>query len=121
VNLTPLWSLAERWRSEADLFRRRSREGDAHLIESFALELEGALREWGLEKLTLHQAAHETGLTYDTLQKRVSKGRLPNAGGGGSPRVRRGDLYGVRTHRHPGTSKGGPDLAAEALLRRKVK
>jgi hypothetical protein len=94
MNVKPLQDLASGWRTEAALFRRRGMEQSAQLAESYAAELEARIQEWGLEALTLEAAALETGLAHDTLQKKISRGTLPNAGAKRSPRVRRRDLYG---------------------------
>ena len=84
--------LANKWRDEAALFRRRGLHQAAELLESLAADLEAAVREYRLAALTLTEAAAESGLRYDTLQKKVSRGELQNAGAPRSPRVRRCDL-----------------------------
>ena len=84
--------LAESWREEAALFRRRGLTQAADLAESYAAELEAVLREYRLAALTLKEAATETGLKYDTIQGKVASGEIPNVGRRGSPRVRRCDL-----------------------------
>ena len=56
---------------------RHALDGTASLAETYADDLEERLREWGLEAPTLEEAALETGLAYDTLQKKVSRGSLP--------------------------------------------
>lgn len=91
--LADLRSLADRWRAEAALLRRRGAHGSADTLESAAEDLEDRLREWRLELLTLEQAAREAGLAYDTLQRKVAGGEIANAGEKGSPRVRRCDLH----------------------------
>lgn len=80
------------WREEADLLRRRGAPRQADVLESAAEDLEDRLREWRLEALSLEQAARESGLAYDTVQRKVGS-ELPNAGEKGSPRVRRCDLH----------------------------
>ena len=85
--------LLERWRSEAELFRRRGLSREADLIESLAAEAEAWRRAHGMKLLTLSEAADETGLAYDTLQRKVSRGEIPNRGRRHSPRVRRADLH----------------------------
>jgi len=84
--------LAESWREEAALFRRRGLTQAADLAESYAAELDTVLREYRLARLTLKEAATETGLKYDTIQGKVASGEIPNVGRRGSPRVRRCDL-----------------------------
>ncbi|MFQ5845359.1 MAG: hypothetical protein ACE5JG_10280 [Planctomycetota bacterium] len=111
-------SLITEWRDEATLFRRRGQHALAECAESFANELEERLREWMLEALTLEEAAGESGLAYDTLQRRVASGEVPNAGRKGAPRVRRCDLWPAL--RRPRLVTGEPDLAAEELAARDV-
>lgn len=88
-----LRSLASDWRGDAELLRRRGAPQQANALESAAEDLEERLREWGAELLTLEGAAEEAGLAYDTIQRKVSSGEIPNAGEQGSPRVRRADLH----------------------------
>ena len=92
MNVDRLPALAESWREEAALFRRRGLNQAADLAESYAMELEAVLREYRLATLTLKEAATETGLKYDTIQGKIASGEIPNAGRRGSPRVRRCDL-----------------------------
>ncbi len=61
-------------------------------MEAMATELEVGISEWLQERLTLDQAAQESGYTYNHLQACVAEGKLPNAGQPGEPRVRRRDL-----------------------------
>lgn len=82
----------ESWREEADLLRRRGAPRQAEVLESAADDLEERLEEWRLEALSLEDAARESGLAYDTVQRKVGS-ELPNAGEKGSPRVRRCDLH----------------------------
>jgi hypothetical protein len=115
MNVQPLQSLATQRRSEAELFRRRGLDDSARLVESYACDLEMRIREWGLEALTLEEAAAESGLAYDTLQKKVARGSLPNVGARRAPRVRRCDLYGTV---HPRLVKD--ESFAEGILRRRA-
>ena len=84
--------LLDRWHSEAELFRRRGQPHLADLAESYATDLSAAVREFRLATLTLAEAAAETGLKYDTIQKKVANGEVANVGRRGAPRVRRCDL-----------------------------
>jgi hypothetical protein len=84
--------LSARWRDEAALDRRRGRNEAADVAESYAADLEAAVREYALTALTLTEAATEAGLKYDTIQGKVASGEIPNVGHRGSPRVRRCDL-----------------------------
>jgi hypothetical protein len=85
-------ALAQRWREEATLLRRRAAEVQAEVMESCAADLETWARERDLEGLTLDEAVAESGYSYSSLQKRVQAGELQNIGRKGAPRVRRGDL-----------------------------
>lgn len=113
-----LQALVAEWRKEADLFRRRGLEEGACVAEGYAADLETRLREWWLEELSLEQAAQESGMAYDTLQRKLSRGDLPNAGRRGAPRILRSDLHGSPS---PSRGSGTIDLAGEILQRRKVK
>ncbi len=118
MNLDPFRALAAEWRQDAVMLERRGYEREARMVESFASDLEQRLREWELQELTLKQAATEFGLKYDTVQRRVACGELPNAGRKGTPRVRRCDLYGGGSSPQLVTENGEPDIAAEVLLAR---
>jgi len=118
VNLSPLQSLAATWRSEAELLRRRGLGEGAGLMESVAEDLESRLKEWELEALTLEDAADESGYSYSTLQQRVSKGEIPNAGGKGSPKVRRCDLPMKGSRRNLVAVDSDVDIADEVLAAR---
>ena len=115
MDLSALRELPDRWREKADKY-----EGDGALVRADALlrrmanELTEALDRWWLEELTLEQAAEEKGRSYDTIQRRVASGDLPNVGRRHRPRVRRADLY------RRGTIAGDKrmrDIAAEMLTR----
>ena len=93
MDLSPLRELPGRWRYEADRFERDAVPGHAAALRRVADELTEALDRWWLEELTLEQAAEEKGRSYDTIQRRVASGDLPNVGRRHRPRVRRADLY----------------------------
>lgn len=118
MDLTALRSLAARWTDEAALLRRRGAPRQADALESAAEELEARLDTWWLETLTLQEAADEAGLSYSAVQKKVSRGDVPNAGREGSPRVRRCDLFGNGDRPRLEAEGGEPDVAGEILLRR---
>ncbi len=114
MNLSPLRELADRWQEEADRFERDAVPGHAAVLRRVADDLTQALDRWWLEELTLEQAAEERGQSYDTIQRRVASGDLPNVGRKHRPRVRRADLY------RRGTTAGDErmrDIAAELLTR----
>ena len=110
--------LPAQWRSEAEHLRVLGAAHQAKAIEWCAGELEQAQREWELEELTLQEAADASGFSYSAIQKMVANEELPNVGGKGSPRVRRGDLPKKPSKREPGLESDGPDLAGELLLSR---
>jgi hypothetical protein len=109
-------ALAQRWRDEAVLLRRRGADAQGAALESCASELEEESRRLSLEALNLEQAAEESRYSYGALQKMVADGRLPNAGGPHRPRIRRCDLPKKPS---PGReqAKGEPDLASLVLAR----
>ena len=118
-NLRPLHELCAEWRRDADRFRTLGQEPAALMSEAHAEELETQVREWELAALTLEEASRETGLAYDTVQRKVSSGEWRNVGQKGAPRVRRCDVYpGLRGTPRPVREDGAPDVAEEVLLRR---
>lgn len=74
------------------MLRRRGISEHANLIDSMADELEDAVHEFRVAPIGLKEASKMTGLAYDTVQRKVSRGEIPNVGRRGSPRVRRCDL-----------------------------
>lgn len=111
-----LADVAERWRAEAEMIRRRGAEAQAAVLDQCAAELEEAVRESQLEALTLREAEEESGYSYSALQKMVTKGELQNVGDRHRPRVRRGDL--PRKARRPEPHVHEPDLAGMILASR---
>ena len=117
MNLSRLRELAESWRAEAELYRRRGMPGRADMAESYAADLETALWEWQLEVLTLEKASAESGYSYSTLQKKLASGELPNVGEKGSPRISRRDLPMKGGSERVRLDTGEPDIAGEILAR----
>lgn len=118
MTLDTLRDLATRWRDESEILRRRGVPGRADLLTSCADELDAYLNEWWLEELTLDEVATETGLAYDTVQRKVSSGEWPNVGKKGAPRVRRRDVLPGSPEPGPRLVTGEPDLAEEVLRAR---
>ena len=116
MDLSALRSLSGRWRDEADRFERDAVPGHAAVLRRVAGELDDVLRAWWTEPLRLQEAAEEAGLEYRAIQKRVERGRVPNVGKKGAPRVRRCDLY----EGGPRLETGEPDLAEEVLVSRRT-
>ncbi len=110
--------LASRWRTEAEIFERRGAANQAATLKSCADELEQWMRERELEKLTLVQAAKESGYGYSALQKMVADGRLPNVGEKNRPRMRRCDLPRKPSRLVLIQENGEPDLAEVILANR---
>jgi hypothetical protein len=108
--------LVAEWRQEAELYERRGLTSHAAMARSFADELEAHQEEYELELLTIAQAAEESGYTPPHVRRLVEEGRIPNAGEGYAPRVRRCDLPKKPS---PRPITDGPDLAGEVLSRMK--
>jgi hypothetical protein len=111
--------MAQKWRQEADRDEQRGLKDVAAMGRHFADELDGYERDRGQERLTLSQAAAESGRHKDTIARYIDQGDLENVGKKGSPLVRRGDLLAKLkkpTRRKTTlTSTGGPNLVEAAL------
>lgn len=88
------------WRKRADFLRQYGDPNTARLWELAATELERAMAVMGEQTLSLTEAARVSGYTPDHLGALVKKGKIPNAGRSGAPRIRRCDL--------PVKEPGGP-------------
>jgi DNA-directed RNA polymerase specialized sigma24 family protein len=81
--------LAERWRADADLLRRRGAPHQADSLETCARELEETLTQFELEQLTPQDAAAETGYSAGQIRrlfpgrKRIPRRELPKKPGHG--------------------------------------
>ncbi len=126
-NLGPkLEALAETWRTQAELFRRRGQDATAVLIESLAEELEGDLGEWQDEHLTIKDAAAESGYSAEHLRRLVREGELDverAPGGTSHMRLRRGGLpakpsKGRKEVAENQTSTYDPEEDARSIARR---
>ena len=119
MNSSSLLALAERWKTEADLLRRRGQEGAAVLLEGVARELEGEVSAWWLQALTPREAAEELGVTPDAVYKRIQRGDCESVGKPGAPRVPRYSLYGKDPPSGQEPDKDqNPSLATEMVVRR---
>jgi len=79
--------------------------------------LDGALEAEQDARLTLREAARESGFSADHLGRLVREGRIPNAGRAHAPRIRRADL----PRRSPLPSAGsGINLQSPGNLARAV-
>lgn len=122
-------ALADRWREEATLLRRRGAGRQADALESCAEDLERRLPEWRLELLTVEEAARESGYSKSQLYQLLSKRDDLNAGEPGAPRIRRCDIprkaghdqVEIRVEGEDGPVErdedGEPDLAGHILGR----
>ena len=105
VSIEQLDALVEEWRTRSANLRLMGLSQPAAQMEAMAAQLEARISEWLEERLTLDQAAQESGYTYNHLQACVAEGRLPNAGRPGEPRISRRHLPAKVGHR------GTPSIA----------
>ena len=91
-------ALAQRWRDEAAVLRRRGAIAQADALDSAAAELEAALLLTHGATVSLREAASFSGYTPDALTRLVRKGALRNVGRAHAPLFHRADLP-----RKPGT------------------
>ena len=99
--MNPLLDLADQWKSEAGLLRKYGDDRGAAVCELHSTQVKLAWEKWQAEKLTINQAAQESGYTSGHLGRQVRSGAIPNAGQPNSPRIRRCDLP-----RKPGHADG---------------
>ena len=85
-------ALTASWRESAVQLRRYGAEAQAVTLESAADDVLEALAGVDDALLTLDEAARESGYSAEHLGRLVRKGRLPNAGRRGRPRIRAADL-----------------------------
>ena len=84
--------LSAQWRDEAALLRRRGLNQAADVAESYAADLEAAVRDDEQVTLTLKDAAEESGYSASHLSRLVREGKIPNAGRANAPRIAMKDL-----------------------------
>ncbi len=111
MNIDRLRELAEGWRADAEVLRKRGATAQAEVLESCVADHELALNEWHTEELTLRQASEESGFSYSHLQQ----SKDIKLGTSGSPRIRRCDLPYKPRRSGPQLANGQPDLADEIL------
>ena len=111
VNIDLLRELAEGWRAEAEVLRKRGATAQAETLESCVADHEQVLNDWHTQELTLRQAAEESGFSYSRLQQMKSI----NVGTAGTPRIRRCDLPYKPRRSGLQLANGQPDLADEIL------
>ncbi len=91
-------TLDEIRRKAAELREQFGDEPRARALEWAVQQVESALRSSANAQPTLREAALQSGYSADHLARLIRKGKLPNAGRRGSPRIRAGDLP---TRLHP--------------------
>ena len=111
MNIDRLRELAEVWRAEAEVLRKRGATAQAETLESCVADHEQVLNDWHTQELTLRQAAEESGFSYSRLQQMKSL----NVGASGARRIRRCDLPYKSRRSGPRLAHGEPDLADEIL------
>ncbi len=111
MNIDRLRELAEGWRADAVVLRKRGATAQAEALESCVADHEQVLNDWHTEELTLRQASEESGFSYSRLQQMKDI----NVGTTGCPRVRRCDLPYKPRRSGPKLTNGQPDLADEIL------
>ncbi len=88
-------TLAARWREEAERLRTLEANGQAAALEQAASELEAAATAWASKRLTISEAAAESGYSEEHLRRLARNGELPVQRNGGPKSrlyIRRGDL-----------------------------
>lgn len=88
-------TLSERWRAEAERYERDGAFAQAATLRRVSDDLESAFREHDLERLTVRQAAVESGYSEDHLRQLVRDGKIPDDRPDGSQaeiHIRRCDL-----------------------------
>ena len=91
--------LAEQWRKEAELLRRRGAAGQADALESCADDLETHVTEWELEELSAADAGQAVGKSASQIRRDVQGGKIPNVAAAGPMKVRRRDLLQLHSPR----------------------
>ena len=114
--MSAVHDLVARWRNEADTLERCGHESTGKLIRRLAVEVEEALKHDQDETLTLAEAAVASSYSTEHLRKMVAAETIPNAGGKGRPRIRRGDVPLKRVTKHG--NLGTPEDDARAFLNR---
>ena len=95
--------LALKFRETAKVFREHAQDSVAIAYETCAQQLEEAFAAGGGVRLTLGEAAAESGYSADHLGRLVREGKIPNAGRPNAPRIARRELL---TKSNPTTPLG---------------
>ena len=92
--------LPAHWRERGAFLREYGDPSSGRLWDLAASELERTLGVQAAETLSLAEAARLSGFSADHLGQLVKRGKIPNAGRTGAPRIRREDI--------PQKKAGGP-------------
>jgi hypothetical protein len=84
--------LAESWRQQVAVLRKRGDERGATLMMGMIEELSDALSASGGEVVTLKEAARISTYSAGHLARMIRAGDVPNAGRPNSPKLRRADV-----------------------------
>ena len=104
-------TLSTKWRERAELLATFGDPNCARIWQLAAAELDEVLRALGDERLTLAEAARESGYSSDHLASLVRGGKLPNAGRLHVPLIRRSDLP-IKSPSSPGRPAPPPGRKA---------
>jgi hypothetical protein len=85
-------NLAETWRQQVTVLRKRGDERGATVMSGMLEELSDALAASGDEVISLREAAGISGYSTSHLARLIREGNLPNAGRLNSPKLRRADV-----------------------------
>ena len=118
MNVSLLQAIPAELRADAETFRRYGQDASAKFLSAVADRFDRGIEQWLNEALDLQVATAESRHSYDTLQRKLRDGSLPNAGEKGRPKILRRHLplKGGTDGAH--LVEDGPDLAAEVLARR---
>lgn len=106
--MNPVSDLARQWKTEAHLLRTYGDDRGAAVCELHSTQLKLAWEQWQAEKLTIADAAAESGYSEEHLRRLARSGDLPTTRNGerGQIRIARGDVP-----KKPGRSKSKGDAS----------
>ncbi len=85
--LTNILQLMETWRHEAELYRRRGNDEDAHFLESLVCELNDVVAGFFEECVPPIEAAQRSGYSVVHLRRLIERGDLRTADSADGVRV----------------------------------
>ena len=117
--------LLKTWRLRADQFAEHHCDAAAAVYRLLASEVDGELRAWDNEPLTIVEGAEESGYSAEHLRRLARGGRISSARGRGAKsrlRVRREDLPAKTPEASGGTAEPvsvyDPDEDARDIAKR---